>query len=314
VITFSDAMLNLNFLSKLFRKDFSTGMVFKINKITVGVLVIILIVETSQFIVSSKISCLSDYKISDDVLSAFCLSSGMQINYQLVPFVLLLQVLISYSPFLVWSFCEKGLMSVLVQNLDETRIYDEKKRTEKARKRIKSYLLREDNVKSSYCTKYFVCEFGNWVSAFLQLSLMVIFFKISDGTVEKNISNTFPVTTSCSMETYGRGGYLEQKHAICVLPMNSLHKIFFIGYFYWTSFMTVLMFFVTVSRIFYASRKVRAYILKTGTDVNISDAKNVVKKLDFTSFFLLIRLKSYMSKKVFKTLVIEICSEKRLDV
>jgi len=315
-------MLNINLVSKLFVKDITTLFWFKIHKITVAILIFVWILETSSYLIASKINCVTDYpKISDETLNMVCWAHGLKPNNSMsrdflvfVPFLIFLQVVLSYSPFIIWGWVENGLMFQLVQNMDKTRVSPVKKRTEKRRMNLRNFLLRKDSQKTRYVLQYFTCEFLNLIILFVQTFLMVLYFDLSNGNVGHQLSSLFPETASCTFEIIGWGGKMESKHAVCVLPMNVLHFSFFHFFFYWTSVLSVSTLLVSVCRIFYTSRMVREVVLRYGTNLKKSDVQNVVSKLDYSSYMLLLHLKSNLAPQIFEDLILDIHSRNQETV
>ena len=52
----------------------------------------------------------------------------------------------------------------------------------------------------------------------------------------------FPLTTSCSLRTYGGSGNLQNTEALCVVPLNITHRIIYIVLWFWLVFLAAFAF------------------------------------------------------------------------
>jgi len=176
--------------------------------------------------------------------------------YQWVCFVLFLQAVAFYAPYMVWKWVEKGRLTKLLKKVRSEPL-TEKPSLEQV-EGISKYLAENSGSYGSYAEKFLFCEAANLVNAVVQIYFtdkflgghFFLFGKsyLTEGNSnETNLSSViletiFPKVTKCTLKLFGQTGKVVNHSGICTLPINILNEKIYLFLWFWFVGLAVLSF------------------------------------------------------------------------
>lgn len=126
-----------------------------------------------------------------------------------------------------------------------------------------------------------------------------------DGEGENPFTAVFPKTTKCKYKHFGPSGTLEIRDFLCILPLNVLNEKLFLVLWLWMVVVAVLSFLMVLFRLLIvAFPKLRSYLLLVQVrHFDMEQIEDVVKSLNYGSFFVLYLIGKNCHPFVFKDLV-----------
>ncbi|QQP49391.1 Innexin [Caligus rogercresseyi] len=245
--------------------------VFRLHyKATVVVFVAASLMVTSRQFFGDPIDCMVD-GVPGDIMDTYCwihstftipnkisgeigtdmpFPPGTEVKYhkyyQWVCFFLFLQAAFFYAPRHLWKASEGGKISMLVGDLMEP-LLDEEKKADQISLIVKYFSLHR-GTHTLYALRYFLCEVLNFANSILQIYFIDYFLNYeftSYGTRVLEYSEmdaserddpmalVFPKVTKCTFHKYGPSGTIETKDGLCVLPLNIINEKIFIFLWFW---------------------------------------------------------------------------------
>lgn len=118
----------------------------------------------------------------------------------------------------------------------------------------------------------------------------------------------FPKLTKCTYYRFGPSGTLEDRDALCILPLNIVNEKLFLFLWFWLLFLLVVSFYCLVYRIIIIGcPRIRMYLLMAHAQfLSKKSALVITKKLTFGDFFFLYQLGKNMNPLVYKDLLVSI--------
>jgi len=183
--------------------------------------------------------------------------------YQWVAFFLVLQALLFSASRYIWKMTEGGKVSMLVQDLKEPMLDDDKK--EEQIGVIVKYFRQHRGTHGMYAIRFFLAEIFNFVNVIVQMYFIDFFLGgefTSYGTDVLNytglehedrpdpMAKVFPKVTKCTFHKYGTSGTVEKSDGLCVLPLNIINEKIFIFVWFWLIFVAVVSGMFIIYRIF----------------------------------------------------------------
>ncbi|KAK9883602.1 hypothetical protein WA026_001777 [Henosepilachna vigintioctopunctata] len=154
--------------------------------------------------------------------------------YQWVSIMFGLQALLFYLPRYIWKHWEGGRMELLVQDLCGPLVPAEWNK--ETRQRLLKYLMNDNNGHRLYALHYSFCEILNLLNVIFQIRLMDWFlsghfslYGLTVGTIQNlnPMDKVFPKVAKCSYYRFGVSSTIENRDALCVLPLNVLNEKLF---------------------------------------------------------------------------------------
>ncbi|XP_040564164.1 innexin inx2 [Lepeophtheirus salmonis] len=166
--------------------------------------------------------------------------------YQWVCFFLFFEAALFYVPRHLWKSSEGGKISMLVGELMEP-LLEEEKRSDQISLIVK-YFTTHRGTHTLYALRYFFCEVLNFVNVILQIYFIDYFLnyeftnygtrvleysEMDSSERDDPMALVFPKVTKCTFNKYGPSGTIEVKDGLCVLPLNIINEKIFIFLWFW---------------------------------------------------------------------------------
>jgi len=265
-------------------------------------------------------------RIEDDPNLVEVTEEGDEIRhawYQWVVFVLFFQAVLCYMPHYLWKSWEGGKLSLLLQNLDEKKLYDDPETTKERRSVIVKYILTNIRKHNLYVFKFIFCEFLNLVNIVCQMFLMNSFLggqfttygsevlSITNMDMEKRVdpmAKVFPKMSKCTFHKYGPSGTIVNHDGLCILPVNIINeKIYVFLWFWYVVLVTWTCAFLCFRVVTIVSKYSRYLVFcKNSKSSNKGDIAMVMQNLWFGDWFILMQLCNNMNPMVFHDLVTDL--------
>ncbi|XP_068915356.1 innexin inx2-like isoform X2 [Tenebrio molitor] len=235
--------------------------------------------------------------------------------YQWVCIVFCFQALLFYLPRYLWKTWEGGRLRLLVSDLNTPLVTATWNPTTK--NQMIQYLLNGKYFHKLYAIRYIVCEILNLVNVVLQIFLMDWFlggqfsfygFTTLTSPDVNPMNQVFPKLTKCQYYLYGPSGSVQNRDALCVLPLNILNEKLFIVLWFWLVFLsgvTVLSLIYRLCVIFVP--KLRVYLLMAQARfIGNKQASSIINRFSYGDFFVLYHVGKNVNPIVFRELVLGI--------
>jgi len=169
--------------------------------------------------------------------------------YQWVCFMLFLQAIFFYFPYITWKNVEKGRMKKMLMKIPGTgekadcAIVDAP--LDEQVEGLAKYIFENKTSYSGYARWFLLCEVANLFNVFAQIYLMDRFLggkfldygkSFFDETRENfylNTESVFPKVAKCTMPIFGATGKVVYHSGICTLPINILNEKIYVFLFAW---------------------------------------------------------------------------------
>ncbi|KAL3191565.1 hypothetical protein MRX96_059664 [Rhipicephalus microplus] len=166
--------------------------------------------------------------------------------YQWTCFLMFAQALCFYAPSWLWKAWEGGKVPAIVTSLD-IRSAVTQDRAE-LRSQMVDFLVVNMNRNRCYLVKYFLCELLSLVNVVAQTFLtdyvlggefltygwdLVRWHRGEGREFVSPAVVAFPRITMCTFLKYGQSGTIENREAICVLPLNIVNEKLFAFLWFW---------------------------------------------------------------------------------
>jgi len=175
--------------------------------------------------------------------------------YQWVCFVLFLQGMAFYAPYMVWKWVEKGRLRKLLETVRSEPLIETSAMEQVAG--IDKFLAENLGSYRWYAQKFFFCEAANFVNVVAQIYFtdkflggqFFLFGKSylneSSQSTEVNLSSVivetiFPKVTKCTLKLFGQTGKVVNHSGICTLPINIVNEKFYIFLWFWFVVLSIL--------------------------------------------------------------------------
>lgn len=173
--------------------------------------------------------------------------------YQWVGFFFGLQVLFFYIPRHLWKVSENGKISMLIGDLKEPMLSQQKK--DESIETIVKYFKTHRGSHSLYALRFFALEVWNFVNVICQMYFIDFFLDYEFTTYGRDVLNytglefedrpdpmakVFPKVTKCTFHLYGPSGSVQVKDGLCVLPLNIINEKIFIFVWFWMIFVAAV--------------------------------------------------------------------------
>ncbi|XP_064457021.1 innexin shaking-B-like [Ornithodoros turicata] len=239
--------------------------------------------------------------------------------YQWVCFLLFCQAVFFYVPRWLWKMWENGKVEAIVSALDvKSAIFQEQR---EARNSLVDFLvlnLRRNNV---YFTRYFCCEIACVANVILQMVItnwvlgggfytygsdVVNWYRQDKQTTVSPMVRAFPRLTKCSFWKFGDSGTLENREAICVLPLNILNEKIFLFLWFWYVILLILGVLVVIYRIVVCVHVPLRYGLLQVRFPHAPTLSSVVKHVSMGDVFMLSLIGQNVDSLVFSDIIREL--------
>lgn len=253
-------------------------------------------------------------------------SEGVKIHsyYQWVWIMLIAQTVAFYFPHWAWEKLERGTTMMLVGDLNLPMLSNEKKRRQ--RRKILTYLHRNEGYHQRYALYYALSEMGNLVNIILQLVLTDYFLdnsfttyglQVFQLTLERpyqrddRLARVFPTVTACRMATGGVAFGREVHDILCVLSINIIHEKVYIVLWFWFIILLIASILCLVYRLLTLHKPFRAFMLKRRTRESAHHSSSLQISTDhkYGEWFLIYRLSQNMDPVTFGDLVADIAND-----
>lgn len=241
--------------------------------------------------------------------------------YQWVGFMLFMQAILFYLPRYLWKMWEGGKMSMLVMGLNKPCL--DKKEKESKIATLVEYVGQNMGSNKVYAACYILCEIFNFANVIGQIYLTDRFLGYEFSTFGVRVLNfiqtdqsnrtdpmiqVFPRMTKCEFYRFGSTGTIENKDALCVLPLNIVNeKVYTFLWFWFIPVATIagLNLLYRISTI--AALKVRCYLLQMKARFVTSElVKKVIEGLDYGDWFLLYLLSKNLDGLHYKEFLVKL--------
>ncbi|KAL3274540.1 hypothetical protein HHI36_015922 [Cryptolaemus montrouzieri] len=235
--------------------------------------------------------------------------------YQWVSIIFCLQALLFYLPRYVWKHWEGGRMELLVQDLSGPLVPP--KWNQETRERLLKYLMNDNNGHMLYALHYSFCEVMNLVNVIFQIRLMDWFlggqfslYGVTIATIQ-NLSpmdKVFPKVAKCMYYRYGPTSTIENRDALCVLPLNILNEKFFLILWIWLHLLAALtIIFMLYRCVVMCVPSLRSYLLISHSRyVWCFKVKLMIKTINYGDFFVLDHLGKNLNPIIFCDIIDDI--------
>ncbi|XP_044759900.1 innexin inx2-like [Coccinella septempunctata] len=235
--------------------------------------------------------------------------------YQWVCIIFGLQALLFYLPRYIWKHWEGGRMELLVQDLCGPLVPPEWNQA--TREKLLDYLMNNNNGHTLYALHYSFCEGLNLVNVVLQIKLMDWFlagqFSLY-GLTFASVNNlspmdrVFPKLAKCMYYRFGPSSTIENRDALCVLPLNILNEKLFLIIWIWfhvLAFITAM--FMVYRCLVICIPSLRSYILISHSrHVWCFKVKLMIMKINYGDFFVLDHLGKNLNPVIFCDIINDI--------
>ncbi|GAB6024806.1 hypothetical protein CHUAL_009926 [Chamberlinius hualienensis] len=190
--------------------------------------------------------------------------------YQWVCFFLFFEAGVFYIPHLIWKICEGSRIEKLTVGMENpVVIVDSKARLiqDSRIKQLASYFVESLGGHTAYAWQYFVCEWLNLINVLGNIFFLNMFLGYqftSYGTEVINYAKldvktasvdpmirVFPRITKCTFFKFGPSGNLEDRDALCVLPLNIINEKIFIFLWFWFILLALISSLAVAYRLFW---------------------------------------------------------------
>lgn len=247
----------------------------------------------------------------------------VQKYYQWVCIVYCFQALLFYIPRYLWKTWESGRMRLLVKDLGGPLISSSWNPISK--ERLVNYFLSGHYTHNCYAIRFAICELLNLINVVAQIFLMdwflsgnfttygiaiASFITNSDSDMVNPMSRIFPKITKCSFHKFGPSGNIENRDALCVLPLNIVNEKLFMFLWFWFCILTILSIYEMFYRIVVLlSKTVRMYLLMAQANyLSRKNAHLIVHKMSFGDVFILSLLGKNLNPLIYKELLTAIAA------
>jgi len=240
--------------------------------------------------------------------------------YQWVCFVLFLQAVFFYAPYMVWKWVEKGRLGKLLAKVRSEPV-TEKPAAEQVTG-IARYLAENAGSYGWYAEKFLFCEAANLVNVVAQIYftdkfLGGHFFLFGKSYLsekrddyEANLSSVvletvFPKVTKCTLKLFGQTGKIVNHSGICTLPINILNEKIYLFLWFWFVGLAILSLFhfiwVLAVRII---RPLRFKLLSSICPTSQSVVQKISSRMSYGDFILLVYISKNLEPSQFKAVLV----------
>ncbi|VVC26051.1 Innexin [Cinara cedri] len=259
------------------------NLVFRAHyKITAMIFFAFSMLVTANSYVGEPIMCMSDDERMDQYVTTYCwvtttftlpIKSGQQAiypgvasysdeskhdvkyhaYYQWVPYILVLQGLMFYSPHWIWKILEGRKIGLITEGI-RGNILGRSEEKMYVKNLLVKYLICKLNMHNIYAFGYFFCEVLNFVNVigniflidwflggeFLTYGLKVLeFSQMEQENRTDPMVAIFPKMTKCTFHKYGPSGTIQSRDYLCLLAVNNLNEKIYIGLWFWLLILAV---------------------------------------------------------------------------
>lgn len=210
---------------------------------------------------------------------------------------------------------------MLVGDLNLPMLSNEKKRRQ--RRKILTYLHRNEGYHQRYALFYALSEVGNLVNIIIQLVLTNVFLdnsfttyglKVFQLTLERpyqrddRLARVFPTVTACRMATGGVAFGREMHDILCVLSINIVHEKVYIVLWFWFLIVLIASVVCLIYRLLTLHPPFRAFMLKRRLRESAHHciASSISTNHKYGEWFLIYRLSQNMDPVTFGDLINQI--------
>lgn len=243
--------------------------------------------------------------------------------YQWVIFVLFLQAMFFYAPYMAWKSMEKGTLKKLLVKIpgigDQANAAITQIPLDEQVQGLAKYLHHNKDSFNGYAAKFLMCDFANLVNVLVQIYFMDLFLGgeflsygmsfLTDPVDEHhlNMESVFPKVTMCTMPNFGVSGKVVNHSGICTLPVNILSEKIYVFLFFWMMILAVVSVLHCCMELFtLAFRTLRKFSLggqlfQIGHSCHLSDPgiAKIVKYSSYGSFVMLRQISKNMEPTQF---------------
>jgi len=247
--------------------------------------------------------------------------------YQWVCFVLFLQAIFFYVPYMVWKSMEKGTIKKLLVKIPGIGEQADDAITEMPLDEqvsgLAKYLYINKDSFNGYAGKFLMCEFANLVNVLVQIYFMDVFLDgefIAYGTSfftdpvhmhHKNMESVFPKVTMCTMPNFGVSGKIVNHSGICTLPVNIISEKIYVFLFVWMIILAALsVLHCAMELAVIASRTLRnvnigaqMFQIGSGCELNDPTVDRIIKYSSYGNFVILRQIAKNMEPTQFKAVL-----------
>lgn len=241
--------------------------------------------------------------------------------YQWVGFMLFLQAVCFYIPRYLWKTWEGGKVAMLILGLNKPCL-DCKEKDSKISQLVE-YISASMGSHKLYAACYIFCEMLNFVNIVGQIYLtdrflgyefsnygvrVLQFIQMDQENRTDPMIEVFPRITKCDFLRYGFGANIENKDALCVLPLNIVNEKIYTFLWFWFILIAVI---TTINLIYRAITilyfKLRCFLLKNKARfISAEVIKNLVNGLEYGDWFLLYLLSKNLEGLQFKEFILKL--------
>jgi len=247
--------------------------------------------------------------------------------YQWVCFVLFLQGVFFYFPYIAWKNMEKGKLKKMLINIPgigakaDHGITDQP--LDEQVTKLAKYLYENKDYYNGYARKFLLCEVGNLINILLQIYLMDVFLGgkfvdygksfFADTSDQFNLSmeSVFPKVTKCTMPNFGASGKVVYHSGICTLPVNILSEKIYMFLFVWMIILAIvsilhciIQFFIMLSpRLRKVSIASQMFLFGYGCRLSDPTTEKVIMNSSYGIFVIVRQLSKNLEPPQFQTLL-----------
>ena len=329
--------------------------VFRLHyKATVIILIVFSLLVTGTQYVGDPIDCIADFdKVPEKVMDTFCWihstftvysqnatesensypypgvqpqGEGDSIRYhkyyQWVCFVLLFQAFLFYFPRFLWQTWESGKMEMLVLELNNPVIGEEKEK--EFLKLLVDYFTANMHSHNFYAITFFLCEILNFVNVVAQIYLIDFFLGGQFTTYGLDVigitelkpqyrsdpmAKVFPKMAKCTFYKFGPSGTSETIDGLCLLPLNMLNEKIYIFLWFWFIILATVTGLALIYRLAVIFTRFRLYLLKSQAPLAPrQDLEYVARKCQIGDWFVLTQLSKNINPVYFKELISDLAN------
>jgi len=170
-----------------------------------------------------------------------------------VPFFFGLQIIMFHMTRWFWKSTEAGKVTMLVGELQEPLLDEEKKKEQISE--ITKYFTMHRGTHTMYAMRFFACEVVNFINVIGQIYFIDFFLDYEFRTYGSDViyytglehedrpdpmTKVFPKVTKCTFHKYGPSGTVIKHDGLCVLPINIINEKIFIFIWFWLLFVAVV--------------------------------------------------------------------------
>jgi len=252
-------------------------------------------------------------------------SSVFHNYYQWVCFVLFLQAMGFYAPYMAWTRSENGRLEKLITKIDTDPLTEVP--LDEQVEGLAKYLASHPGTFNNYALQFFVYGLANLANVIGQMYFMHLFLGgkflqyglsllpqnslMDQSELSQMMETVFPKVTKCTMNLFGASGKVVKESGLCTLPQNILNEKLYLFFWVWFGILALWTILYNVQKLLVLSCSCyrKALLLHSSNTVSQITVQRIINHSSYGDFILLTLIQKNIEPPQFRALLVGLGDE-----